>query len=77
MECAFLFLIYSCGCLSFGQAFLKAFAVEGAKSSSPSADGEIITPRRFFLPSFFFALWLSKKKREDSPRIDESSVVFR
>jgi len=46
---------------SFGQAFSKACAVEGAKPSSPSADGEI-SHGVSFLIAFFFAPSICKEK---------------
>ena len=49
------------GSRAFGRS-PKVEGVKGAKPLSPSADGEI-SYTRFFLPSFFFALLLPKKKR--------------
>ena len=46
---------------SFGQAFLKACAVEGAEPSSPSAEGEI-SYTAFLFASFFFAPTVAKEK---------------
>ena len=46
---------------SFGQAFSKACAVEGAEPSSPPSDGEIPFSA-FLFDNFFFAPLASKKK---------------
>ncbi|MBQ8432665.1 MAG: hypothetical protein IJX28_07250 [Clostridia bacterium] len=46
---------------SFGQAFLKACAVEGAEPSSTPAGGEILFSA-FLFDNFFFAPLASKKK---------------
>ena len=49
-------------CESFGQAFLKACEVEGAKPSSRSAEREIPQTALFFLLAFSFAPIWSKEK---------------
>ena len=46
---------------SFGQAFLKACAVEAAKASSPSAEGEKLMSA-FLFENFFFAPSVCKEK---------------
>jgi hypothetical protein len=46
---------------SFGQAFSKACAVEGAEPSSSSAEGEI-SYTAFLFASFFFAPTVAKEK---------------
>ncbi len=47
------------------ELFQKLERVEGAKPSSPSADGEIPLKCVSFLIAFFFALISSKKKAAD------------
>jgi len=52
---------------SFDQTFSKVCEVEGAEPSSPSAEGETLSFRRFsFCQAFSFAPFSSKEKAEST-----------